>query len=73
MDPDSGKIIKLERDQPVPEGLIEVFENQMTQKQLAEMRVSPFDNRSKLGQIFTGNRKERRRQAAIAKRKAHAA
>ena len=39
-----------------------------TQKQKDEMLVSPFDNRSPLGKIFTGNRAERRRQEKEARR-----
>jgi len=33
-----------------------------TDKQKAEMQVSKHDNRSELGKIFTGNRRERRAQ-----------
>jgi len=39
-----------------------------TPKQKEEMQVSKFDNRSQLGQIFTGNRKERRQQEKEARR-----
>ncbi len=39
-----------------------------TQKQKDEMLVSPFDNRSNLGKVFTGNRAERRRQEKEARR-----
>ena len=67
MDPDSGKIYK---GGDVPDNLVEILEEQMTARQKAEMQVSPFDNRSELGKVYTGNRKERRRQAAIARREA---
>lgn len=48
------------------ETLVDILE--ATQKQKEEMLVSPFDNRSPLGQIFTGNRAERRRQEKEARR-----
>jgi hypothetical protein len=44
------------------DSLIEVKEEDMTEKQKEEMQVSKFDNKSKLGQIFTMSRAERRKQ-----------
>ena len=35
---------------------------QMTEKQMETYQVSKYDNRSELGKVFTGNRKQRREQ-----------
>lgn len=41
---------------------VEIKEDQMTDKQKREMRVSKFDNKSELGKLFTGHRKLTRKQ-----------
>jgi hypothetical protein len=47
---------------------ISVDAEQMTKKQKKTMQVSKHDSCSELGKIYTGNRKERRRQAALARK-----
>ena len=42
--------------------LVEVDMNMATDKQKEEMQVSKHDNRSELGKVFTGSRRERRAQ-----------
>ena len=42
--------------------MVEVDTKDMTEKQKQEMQVSKFDNNSKLGKMFYGTRKERRKQ-----------
>lgn len=46
----------------------QVDPNTMTEKQKKTNRVSKHDNRSVLGQMFTGNRAERRKQEKLARR-----
>ena len=40
--------------------MVPVNKDDMTKKQDKQKQVSKYDNKSKLGQLFTGNRKERR-------------
>lgn len=42
---------------------IRIKEDDMTDKQRATLQVSKYDSISKLGKLFTGCRKERRRKA----------
>lgn len=54
-----------EEGEKVPDDFVLVDEKDMTDKQKKEMRVSKYDSISKLGKIFTSNRKERRRLAKL--------
>jgi hypothetical protein len=62
MNVDTGEIRKLFEDEALLENEVLVSPDQMTARQHEEMRVSKFDNRSELGKLFTGNRKQRREQ-----------
>jgi hypothetical protein len=71
MNTETGDLYARLKDVP-PETMnqcIPIDAAQMTKKQMRTMRVSKHDNRSELGQLFTGNRKERREMAAKARNK----
>ena len=63
MNIETGEIKKFEEGEKIPKEFIEIQEDQMTKKQRATMQVSKYDSISKLGRLFAGNRKQRRRQA----------
>ena len=74
MDTRTGKIYVSESQEEMNKLLEEYADlkqidiEDLTDKQKNKMQVSKYDNRSKLGKIFTGNRKERRRQERLYRR-----
>lgn len=58
MDTRTGEIKRFKEEEQIPDHFIKIHEEQMTEKQKKKMRVSKFDNKSKLGKIFTAKRKE---------------
>jgi hypothetical protein len=58
MDSRTGKLHMLEEGQEVPEGLVDIFAEDMTKLQAESMQVSKHDNRSTLGKKFTALRKD---------------
>lgn len=65
MDINTGELIMLGEGEGPLKSFISILQKQMTEKQKKEMQVSKFDNKSELGKLFTGNRKARRKLAAI--------
>lgn len=63
MNTETGEIKYFKEGEKIPKEFIPVKESQMTEKQKKNLRVSKYDSISTLGRMFTGNRKERRRQA----------
>ena len=62
MNTETGEIIRLDAEMIATGKFQEIKEEQMTSKQSQLMQVSKFDSKSELGNIFTSNRAERRRQ-----------
>ena len=60
MDKETGEI-KMFKDGVVPEGFEQIDINELTQLQKATMQVSPYDNKSVAGKLYTGCRADRRR------------
>ena len=62
MNLDTGKIRMFGKDEALETNEVLVGLEQMTEGQKATRQVSKYDNRSELGKLFTGNRKQRREQ-----------
>ena len=69
MNTDTGKLYNFSKEDELKfrellngGNMVEVDQKDMTEKQKLEMQVSKFDNNSKLGKMFHGTRKERRKQ-----------
>jgi hypothetical protein len=69
MNTETGEIKEFKEGEKIPENFVEVSRKDMTNKQKESMQVSKYDSISKLGKLFYGNRKERRRQAKLFKSK----
>lgn len=69
MNINTGEIKNFGIDDIMHEEFKPVDLNFMTSKQKEEMQVSKHDNKSKLGIMFTGCRKERRKQEREYKKK----
>lgn len=74
MNTQTGEILDLQQRDLQNEAIIQMIENgnllpvdieKATEKQRSEMQVSKYDNISFLGKMFTGNRKDRRKQAKV--------
>lgn len=70
MNIETGELYEKLRDVPqdAMDQCLPIDSTQMTKKQRKNMQVSKYDSMSELGKIYTGNRKERRRQAAFERR-----
>lgn len=70
MNVETGEIVELKTGKEwLPGRMVPVKDGDMTEKQKRTKQVSRHDTRSKLGMIFTGNRKERRKALALARQK----
>ena len=68
MNRETGEIKRFAENEAVPDMFEMIQEEQMTDKQQVEMKVSKYDNKSELGKLFTGNRAERRRLERLARK-----
>lgn len=68
MNRETGEIKRFAEGETIPEMFDLIQDNQMTDKQQVEMKVSKYDNKSELGKLFTGNRAERRKLERMARK-----
>lgn len=68
MNRETGEIRRFAEGEDIPDLFQMIQDEQMTDKQKVEMKVSKYDNKSELGKLFTGNRAERRRLERMARK-----
>ena len=68
MNKDTGEIENFKEHESMSKHYIEIQKDEMTTKQGKKMKVSKYDNRSKLGKKFLSNRRKRQLIAKMHKR-----
>ena len=72
MNTETGEIRHFKEGEKIPKEFIQIYKDEMTELQKKNMQVSKFDNKSKLGKLYTSHRKLSRTHKNRLKRKMEA-